>query len=69
MDFAESLQMLQNIKDRFAQLPVSSPDFPIMDDTVIDRLLEDLKSADEPRREAASKSSGGIWFNQKGRED
>lgn len=37
-----------------------------MDDTVIDRLLEDLKSADETRREMASRELWRIWFNQKG---
>jgi tetratricopeptide (TPR) repeat protein len=37
-----------------------------MDDKVIDLLLEDLKSADESRREAATQELWRIWFTQKG---
>jgi len=37
-----------------------------MDDPVIDLLLEDLKSSDEPRREKASQELWRIWFCQKG---
>jgi tetratricopeptide (TPR) repeat protein len=37
-----------------------------MDDTVIDPLLEDLKSPDESRREAASRELWRLWFHQKG---
>lgn len=37
-----------------------------MDDKVIDLLLEDLKSADEIRREEATQELWRIWFTQKG---
>jgi tetratricopeptide (TPR) repeat protein len=37
-----------------------------MDDPVIDLLLEDLKSADETRREEATRELWQIWFGQKG---
>ncbi|NJO42761.1 MAG: tetratricopeptide repeat protein [Cyanobacteria bacterium CRU_2_1] len=37
-----------------------------MDDTLIDRLLEDLKKPDETIREQATVELWRIWFNQKG---
>ncbi len=37
-----------------------------MDNTVIDRLLADLKSSSETCREAASRELWRLWFHQKG---
>jgi hypothetical protein len=37
-----------------------------MDDTVINPLLEDLKSDDERQRDAATRELWQLWFNQKG---
>ena len=45
----------------------SLPELPQpMDDALIHPLLEDLKSPDESRREAASRELWRLWFNQKG---